>query len=80
MCVMQSDSGAQITDVSPNGAAASAGLHPGDIINAVNGAPVKNPTELTTALAAIPAGGTVRLGYMIRGMWQSETMVRIANH
>ena len=78
--VVQSDNGAQITDVSPNGAAASAGLHPGDIINAVNGSPVKSPTELMTALGAIPAGGTVRLGYIIRGMWQSETTVSIANH
>jgi len=78
--VVQSETGARITDTSPNGAAELAGLHPGDIINSVNGSPVNSPTELISALSAISVGSTVHLGYMIRGMWQSEATVTVGNH
>src|ERR1700730_5195382 len=37
--------GAEITDVAPNGAAFLAGLHPGDVINVVDGKPSKDPSE-----------------------------------
>ena len=57
------------------GVAALAGLHPDDLINAVNGAQIKTPMELAAALSSIPSGTTVRLGYMIRGQWQSETHI-----
>lgn len=69
------NTGAQITNVEPNGAAALAGLHSDDLINAVNGAQIKTPMELAAALSSIPSGGTVRIGYMIRGQWQAETNV-----
>lgn len=72
--------GAQITDVAPNSAAESAGLSLGDIINSVNGGQIKTPAELANALAGTTAGTKVRLGFMIRGMWQSEATVIIGNH
>lgn len=75
---MQADgSGAQITEVSPNGAAALVGLHPGDIINAVNGSPVKSPTELAGVLSAISPGSNVRLGFALHGAWQTEATVTL---
>ncbi len=72
--------GAQITDVAPNSAAASVGLRPGDIINTVNGGQIKTPAELANAFSGMTAGTKVRLGFMIRGMWQSEATVIIGNH
>ena len=50
------NTGARITDVAPNGVAALAGLHPDDLINAVNGAQMKTPMELAAALSSIPSG------------------------
>jgi Do/DeqQ family serine protease len=44
--------GVVIRDVDPDGAAASAGLRPGDVIRQVNGGAVKTPGELKSALAA----------------------------
>jgi len=38
--------GAEITDEAPGGIAALAGLYVGDVINAVDGKPVKTPMEL----------------------------------
>jgi len=77
--VVQSDHGAKIVDLSPKGAAASVGLALGDIIDSVNGSPVKGPTELTSALSTISPGSKVLLGYAIRGMWHSEATVTLAN-
>ena len=67
--------GAEITDEPPDGVAALAGLHRGDVINTVDGKPVRNPMELATELANRQAGDKVRLGYMIHGEWQVETVV-----
>ena len=39
-------------DVDPDGAAASAGIQPGDVISQVNGEAVKTPSDLKAALAA----------------------------
>jgi S1-C subfamily serine protease len=67
--------GAEITSEAPNGLAALAGLHLGDVINAVDGKPVKTPMELAVELSNRAAGDKVRLGYLINGQWQSETVV-----
>ena len=74
------NAGAQITEVAPHSIAAQAGLHPNDLINAVNGIQVKTPTELAAALSTVAPGSNVRLGYMIRGQWQSETTVIVGSH
>jgi membrane-associated protease RseP (regulator of RpoE activity) len=67
--------GAEITDVAPNGVATLAGLHPGDVINSVDGKAVKTPMELAAELSGRTAGDKVRIGYLIHGQWQSETVV-----
>ena len=71
--------GAEITDEAPDGVAALARLHAGDVINAVDGKPVKTPMELAKELANRPAGDKVRIGYMLHGEWQSEAVVLLAH-
>jgi serine protease Do len=44
--------GVVVRDVDPDGAAASAGIQPGDVISQVNGEKIKSPSELKAALAA----------------------------
>jgi membrane-associated protease RseP (regulator of RpoE activity) len=72
--------GAEITDEAPNSVAALAGLHPGDVINAIDGKPVSTPMELAAALANRPADDKVRIGFLIRGQWQKETVLLLGNH
>jgi hypothetical protein len=78
MVTMGRSTGAEITSVAPNGVASMAGLHPGDVINTVDGKPVKTPMELAADLANRPAGDKVRLGYLLQGAWQAETVVLLA--
>lgn len=67
-------SGAEIASEAPTGVAALAGLHVGDVINAVDGRSVKTPMELAAELSGKAAGTKVRVGYLISGMWQSEVV------
>ncbi len=71
--------GAEIIDEAPDGVAALAGLHRGDVINAVDGKAVKTPMELAAELANRPADGKVRIGYMLHGAWQAEAVVLLAH-
>lgn len=73
------DRGARVIDVTPNSAAAQAGLHRDDIINSVNGSVVKTPADLANVLSGIAVGSTVKLGCLISGAWQSEAEVVLAN-
>jgi PDZ domain len=56
------NSGAEIVDESPNGIAALAGLHRGDVINAVDGKLVRTPMELAAELSDRQAGEKVETG------------------
>lgn len=67
--------GAEIAEESPNGVAALAGLHVEDVINSVDGKPIKTPMELAAELSTRVASDKVRLGYLIRGYWQTETAI-----
>jgi len=69
--------GAEITEVAAGGMAALTGLHSGDVINRVDERPIRTPNELATELAKRAAGDKLRLGYLIRGQWQSETIVTL---
>jgi membrane-associated protease RseP (regulator of RpoE activity) len=80
MVTVGRNTGAEISDEAPNGVAALAGLHPGDVINSVDGKPVKTPMELAVELSNRPAGDKVRLGYLLHGAWQTETVVLLAIH
>jgi Do/DeqQ family serine protease len=48
---LQGTEGVVVRDVDPAGAAAAAGLRPGDVITQVNREPVRTPAELRSALA-----------------------------
>ncbi|MEO6319789.1 MAG: trypsin-like peptidase domain-containing protein [Polaromonas sp.] len=48
--------GVIITGVLQNGPAAQGGIRPGDVITAVNGQPVRNVSQLLTAVAALKPG------------------------
>lgn len=75
--VAGSAQGAEITDEASNGVAALAGLHPGDVIDAVDGKPVKTPMELAAELSSRAVGDKVKLGYLIHGQWQTETVISL---
>jgi hypothetical protein len=75
---MGRNGGAEITDEAPSGVAALAGLHSGDVINAVDGKAVKTPMELAAELATRQSHDKVLLGYLIHGQWQTETVVALA--
>jgi PDZ domain len=73
--------GAEIAEIFPNGVAALAALHRGDVIDAVDDRPIKSPMELAVELSSRKAGDQVRLGYLLHGQWQSETVVILGeNH
>jgi hypothetical protein len=67
--------GAEIAEMFPNGVGALAAMHRGDVINSVDGKPVKSPMELAAELSSRKAGDKVRLGYLLHGQWQAETVV-----
>jgi len=75
MATLGRNPGAEITDEAPNGVAVLAGIHVGDVINAVDGNPVSTPMELAAELANRPAGDKIKLGVLIHGQWQTETTV-----
>ena len=72
--------GAVITEVFPNGVAALAALHPGDVITAVDGKPIKTPMELAAELSGRAAADKVRIGFSLHGQWQSETVVLLGEN
>jgi hypothetical protein len=72
--------GAEIADEAPNGVAALAGIHVGDVINAVDVKPIRTPMELAAELANHAAGDKIKIGFLIRGMWQTETILLLGSH
>jgi PDZ domain len=65
----RNESGAEIVQVLSSTVAP---LRVGDVINSVDDKPVHSATELAAQLSNRTAGTKVRLGYMVRGYWQSE--------
>ncbi|HEY4356039.1 MAG TPA: trypsin-like peptidase domain-containing protein [Acidobacteriaceae bacterium] len=62
-----SSGGVIVGQITPNGAAAKAGLQPGDVIVAVNGTPVKDGDELVAIISEKRPGTTVKITYMRGG-------------
>jgi len=56
--------GALISDVSPGGAAANAGLKTGDVITNFNGVPITDAIDLTAQVRALAAGQSADLSYV----------------
>ena len=71
-------SGVLITGVLQDGPAARGGLRPGDVVLRVGEAEVKTPTELLTAVAALPPDSETRLAVQ-RGPQVLELKVRLGN-
>lgn len=72
--------GAEITNEAPNGVAALAGVRVGDVINTVDGKPVRTPMELAAELANHTTGDRIKIGFLIRGQWQSEAVLLLGNN
>jgi putative serine protease PepD len=64
-------SGVGIVSVTAGGAAAKAGLQPGDVITGVNGTDTPAQADLAEALANLPVGQTVSVDYTRDGKKQS---------
>jgi serine protease Do len=56
-----SEKGALVSDVTPAGAAAKAGLQKGDIIEELNGQPITGPNDLKLKIASLTPGTTAHL-------------------
>ena len=71
----QGTAGALVSDVEPAGAAARAGLRPGDVIIEVNDQKVGSVDQVTRALDAVTAGRTARI-VVFRGGREVMLLVR----
>lgn len=80
MAVLGRNPGAEVVDEAPNGTAALAGIHVGDVIDAVDGKPVRTPMELAAELANRAVGDKVKIGFLIRGQWQTETILLLGSY
>ena len=70
--------GALVSSVEENGAAARAGVQPGDVILALNGEPVQTSSQLPVRIASLMPGTTVRLTIW-RNHSQREISVKLAS-
>jgi serine protease Do len=61
---LKDKNGALIATVSPNSAAAKAGLEPGDVVIAYNGKPIRNSEDLVQAVIGTRPGSTVPVRIM----------------
>jgi S1-C subfamily serine protease len=69
-------SGAEISEVVPNGAAATAGLTGGDVITSLDGQTVTSAANLTTIVGTLKVGQSVSIGYTdTSGQTQTGTVV-----
>jgi S1-C subfamily serine protease len=59
-----------VASVTPGGPADKAGLHKGDVIKAIDGHPVKDPSDLSSAIAVKKPGDTVTLRIERTGLTQ----------
>jgi serine protease Do len=59
--------GALVAEPQANGPAAKAGIESGDVITAVNGAPVKDARELARTIGGFAPGNSVKLNVLHRG-------------
>ena len=63
--------GAQVQSVTPGGPADAAGLQQNDVIKAVDGQPVHDPTELSSAIDAKKPGDKIKLEIERNGLTQA---------
>ena len=70
--------GALVADVQADGPAAAAGLKPGDVVTAVNGAAVQDPRALARQVAALQPGSTAQLAVQRDGTARTLSMTTAA--
>ena len=66
------NSGVVVSDVDPNGAAAQAGLQPGDVILSVGSSDVTKPGDVETQIAAAKADGLKAVRLRVQSGDQTE--------
>ncbi len=71
---LKSTEGALIGEVTAGGPADKAGIKSGDVITAVNGKPVRNSTELRTAVAEAHPGSAARITLLREGREMNLTV------
>lgn len=74
---LSSDQGVLITAVLDNGPAGRAGMRPGDVITAIEGAPVNSTAELLNRVAALKPGSEAVI-QVARGARQLTLKIRVA--
>jgi len=69
----------EVLKVDPGGAAAKAGVEPGDLIEAVNGEPIRNMSDIFAALYPLPPNRAIVLRFARGGhMWAARTWLKPA--
>jgi serine protease Do len=71
---LKENDGALLAGVQPDSPAAQAGLQPGDVIQAVNGAKIANPRELALNVANIQPGEQAHLSVLHDGLIKDVTV------
>jgi serine protease Do len=67
--------GVLVSQVTPSGGAAKAGLQPGDVIVSVDDQKIKDGDDLVSIISARKVGSSVKLGYMRNGKLQTANVV-----
>jgi serine protease Do len=71
---LKSQQGALVAEPQAGGPAAKAGIEAGDVITAVNGAPIKDARELARQIGGLPPGTSVKLALLHKGAERTVTM------
>ena len=71
---MKQAEGALVATPEPGGPAAKAGIHPGDVITAVNGTAVKDSRGLAQEIAGLAPGTSVKLDVLSNGKSKTITL------
>lgn len=70
--------GVILSDLHPESPLALAGLQPGDVVTALDGAPVNSPQEMIFRMSARGVGAQVELGYLRKGKERQARITLIA--
>ncbi|MFN3645715.1 MAG: Do family serine endopeptidase [Gemmobacter sp.] len=70
--------GVILSDLHPESPLAKAGLQPGDVVVALDGAPVNSPQEMIFRMSARGVGAQVELGYLRKGKERQARITLIA--